>query len=227
MGVDVNRFNKSSAKGQYSGEDARAILDFEKRILYVGKLIYYKGIEYLLMAFSRLKDMRTCLIIVGDGEARGMLLRLADALGISKRVVFLGWIPDAALLSVYSLVDVVVLPSVSRREAFGIVLLEAMASGKPVVATSIPGVCDVVDHGKTGYLVPPRDPIAMAKAIEHILKDAATAKRMGDEGRAIATRRYDWKIICDSYQKISHSFCNGRRFQTWCSEFWNISPLSS
>jgi len=200
MGVDVNRFG-----GTQTGPEIAQILtpfQFKKTVLYVGKLIYYKGIEYLLWAFSKLATDDAGLIVVGRGHEEAALRQLADKLGVSKRVAFLGTVPEPILPSIYSSADVVVLPSISRREAFGIVLLEAMASGKPVIASDIPGVRDVVDDGRTGYLVPPRDPASIARALTHILSEPKIARRLGAEARAKATRYYDWNTISITYEKI-------------------------
>ena len=198
MGVDVKRFDGRVAPPSIA-ETVNELLAFENRILFVGKLIYYKGLEYLLNAFSKLETKETCLIIIGDGPEKAGLKSLAKRLGISNRSFFLGLIPDLLLPSAYALADVLVLPSISRREAFGMVLLEAMASGKPVVASAIPGVSEVVDHGRTGYLVQPRDHEKLAYAIDKLLQDPAKAARMGQEARIIAKGRYDWERIYSSY----------------------------
>ena len=82
------------------------------------------------------------------------------------------------------------------------VILEAMASGKPVVASELPGVSDVVDHGKTGYLVPPWDPEKLTKAIDSLLQNPSNAAKMGEEGRVAARLRYDWEKVNSSYVNI-------------------------
>lgn len=200
MGVDVNRFDGRAVNP--CTPKANELLAFEKRILFVGKLIYYKGVRYLLEAFSKLASEEVCLMIAGDGAERPNLVSMARRLGISNRVYFLGTIPDSWLPSTYSLADLVVLPSISRREAFGMVILEAMASGKPVVASAIPGVSEVVNHGKTGYLVPPRDPESLSKAVDSLLQNPSEAARMGEEARITARLRYDWEQVYSSYVSL-------------------------
>jgi glycosyltransferase involved in cell wall biosynthesis len=200
MGVDVKRFDGKATTSCIP--NANELLAFENRILFVGKLFYYKGVRYLLEAFSKLASDEVCLMVVGDGAERPNLTSMARRLGISNRVYFLGTIPDSLLPSTYALANLVVLPSISRREAFGMVILEAMASGKPVVASAIPGVSDVVDHGKTGYLVPPRDPERLSKAIDSVLQNPSNAARMGEEARVTARLRYDWEQVYSSYVSI-------------------------
>jgi glycosyltransferase involved in cell wall biosynthesis len=200
MGVDVRRFDGKVADSGVPRENE--LMAFENRILFVGKLIHYKGLRYLLEAFSKLESREVCLMIVGDGSERAGLISMARRLCISDRALFLGSVPDTLLPSTYALADVVVLPSISRREAFEMVILEAMASGKPVVASSIPGVSDVVDHGKTGYLVPPGDPEKMTKAIDNLLQNPSNATKMGEEGRVTARLRYDWEKVYSSYSNI-------------------------
>jgi len=200
MGVDSARFDSQSSTANSQIYDlAPALTSFQKKILYVGKLIYYKGIDNLLYAFSELRGTDACLMIVGEGVEKWHLTQLAKQLHVSNRVFFLGTVPDPQLPSTYSAADVVVLPSITRREAFGIVILEAMASGKPVVASAIPGVSEVVRHGMTGYLVPPGNPTALASALESILLDQARAKRMGGEARRLAANQYDWERIYEQY----------------------------
>jgi glycosyltransferase involved in cell wall biosynthesis len=197
MGVDSARFEDIHNEPTF--ESAEEIQSFDARILYVGKLIYYKGLDHLLHAFCKLKANEACLVIVGRGAEREHLNQLAKRLRISDRVFFMGAIPDSQLPSIYAISDVVTLPSVTRREAFGIVILEAMAASKPVVATAIPGVCDVIDNGRTGYLVPPADSNALASALDYLLENRAEARRMGEEGRITVRMHYDWQKVISMY----------------------------
>lgn len=165
----------------------------DRTVLFVGGLDrahYFKGIPVLLRAFLQLRSQpkmpKATLIIVGDGNLRADYERLAATLGISDRVIFLGRILDEDLPAAYRLADVVVLPSVDRSEAFGITLLEASASGRPIVASNLPGVRTLVRKGKNGLLVPPGDPTALAEAISRLLTKRATAARMGRASRALA-----------------------------------------
>lgn len=142
--------------------------------MFVGRLSYYKGVEYLIEA---MQWVNAKLLIVGDGELREKLEEKTISFGVNGKVKFLGKVSDEMLKYCYQICDVFVLPSVEPSEAFGIVQMEAMAYGKPVVNTSLPtGVPFVSVHGETGITVPPRDSIALAKAINKILEDEKLAK---------------------------------------------------
>ena len=144
-------------------------------ILFVGRLVPYKGVEYLLEA---MRSIEAPLVIVGDGPLRSDLEVRAGRLGLRCRVHFLGRLPASRLSYVFSRCRLFVLPSVAANEAFGLVQLEAMAFGKPVVNTDLPtGVPEVGPHDVTGLTVPPRDPVALAEAIRAILGDAGRYER--------------------------------------------------
>jgi rhamnosyl/mannosyltransferase len=127
---------------------------------------------------------RGTLLVAGDGERRDELERQASVLGVDDRVRFLGYVGDDRLLDCYSVADVFVLPSVEPSEAFGIVQLEAMAHGLPVVNTDLPsGVPWVSQDGRTGLTVPPRDPEALATAVRRLLEDESLRERFGENAR--------------------------------------------
>ncbi|HET9467232.1 MAG TPA: glycosyltransferase [Vicinamibacterales bacterium] len=147
-------------------------------VLFVGRLVPYKGVDVLLDALSKLD---ATAMIVGEGPERAALEAQAHALGISGGVTFLGSVGDEELAALYRACDVFVLPSVTRQEAFGVVQLEAMAAGKPVVSTDVgTGVGWVNRDGETGFVVPPRDAVALRDALSRLLGDAALRTNMGD-----------------------------------------------
>lgn len=147
-------------------------------VLFVGRLVPYKGVDVLLEALAGLDAVG---MIVGDGPVRAELEAQARTLAISGRVRFSGPVADDELAALYRACDVFVLPSVTRQEAFGVVQLEAMAAGKPVVSTDLgTGVGWVNRDGETGYVVPPRDPAALGEAVRRLLGDADLRKSMGD-----------------------------------------------
>jgi glycosyltransferase involved in cell wall biosynthesis len=157
------------------------------RLLAVGRLSYYKGFDVLLDALAQVPQ--ASLLLIGDGELRAALQLQAERLGVAARVRFAGHVDDATLEAAYRDCDLFCLPSVDRAEAFGIVLLEAMRAGKPIVASDIPGsgVGSVVRHGETGERIPPRDAQALALALQRLAGDAA---RRADYGTA-ARRRWE------------------------------------
>ncbi|HEY6394466.1 MAG TPA: glycosyltransferase, partial [Candidatus Binataceae bacterium] len=136
-------------------------------VLTVARLVYYKGLEHLIRA---MREVAGTLVIVGDGPLRGQLETFAETCGVRDRVVFVGQVDDAS--PYYQACDVFVLPSIARNEAFGIVQLEAMAAGKPVVNTALPSSVPFVSiDGVTGLTVPPADAPALAGALNRLLCD--------------------------------------------------------
>jgi glycosyltransferase involved in cell wall biosynthesis len=149
-------------------------------LLAVGRLIYYKGFEYLVRAMVHIDGK---LILVGDGPLRACLERTACESGVRQRVIFAGEIDNRKLAPYYHAADVFVLPSVERSEAFGIVQLEAMACGKPIVNTRLAsGVPYVSVDGVTGLTVPPRAPVALAQAVTRLLDDSELRAQFGSAG---------------------------------------------
>lgn len=149
-------------------------------VLGAGRLVYYKGFEYLVRAMASVPGQ---LVLVGDGPLREPLQALAEELGIADRVTFAGSVPDLAPW--YAAADVFVLPAVERSEAFGLVQLEAMSAGLPVINTRIPsGVPFVSMDGESGLTVPPRDAPALADAVARLLDDEPLRARLAEGARA-------------------------------------------
>jgi len=148
-------------------------------VLFVGRLNYYKGVEYLIEAMSAVEGT---LLIIGDGARRKSLEQQASTSGGS--VVFLGHVTDEILKRCYAGADVFVLPSVEPSEAFGIVQLEAMKHGLPVVNTNLPtGVPWVSKHGETGLTVEPHNSSELAEAISTLLGNDELRRRLGENAR--------------------------------------------
>ncbi|MBI2888053.1 MAG: glycosyltransferase family 4 protein [Chloroflexi bacterium] len=164
--------------------------------LFVGALDrahYFKGVPVLLQALSSLPG--AALVVVGDGDLRPRYQQAAQEAGLGARVRFVGPVVPTELPLYYALADVAVLPSTTRGEAFGVVLIEAMACGTPVVASDLPGVQAVVDHGLNGYLAPPGNAAALAARLRGLLADPALRARMGESGRRKAEARYDARQV--------------------------------
>lgn len=153
----------------------------EKVVLFVGRLSYYKGVEYLIEA---MQSVNARLLIAGDGKLREKLENMTVSLGLEERVKFLGKVSNEMLKYCYQICDVFVLPSVEPAEAFGLVQLEAMAYGKPVINTLLPtGVPFVSIDGKTGLTVEPRNSKALSDAINKLLSDDELRKKLGIQAR--------------------------------------------
>lgn len=157
------------------------------RVLFVGRLSHYKGVEHLVAAMAQVDGE---LYIVGRGPLSELLVQLAAQLDVSKRVHLLGRLPEASLLAQYHAADVVVLPSVSRGESFGVTQVEAMLCGRPVICSDLPGVCEVGD-AETTRLVPPGDVAALAAALNDLRQSPELRARMGAAGRRRALAQYD------------------------------------
>lgn len=160
------------------------------RLLFVGRLVYYKGVDVLLRALVQVGN--ATLTLVGDGVDRGELEALASELGVADRTQFLGSVPDSDLAACYAAADVFVLPSVSRAEAFGMAMTEAMANGLPAISTALGTGTDWVNlDGQTGVVVPPSDIGALATAIER-LRDRELRARLGAEAARRAAKLFSF-----------------------------------
>jgi len=168
------------------GIASRPWLDVDARVdgpfLFVGRLVPYKGVSVLFEAMAQVPAAQ--LVIVGDGPEKAALLAQGDRLGILERVSFAGTLDEAAIASCLTTARALVLPSVDASEAFGLVQLEAMGAGVPVIATDLPtGVPEVGRPEETGYIVPPGDSVALAGAMARLQADTALARRLGQAGR--------------------------------------------
>ncbi|MGC8827809.1 MAG: glycosyltransferase [Anaerolineae bacterium] len=178
-------------------------------LLFVGRLRYYKGVEHLIQAAAGIPEAR--LLIVGDGPMRRPWEELATALGVADRVHFLGEVPDADLPALYHACDVFVLPASQRSEAFGTVLLEAMACGKPVITTELgTGTSWVNRHGETGLVVPPADPDALAEAVRALLANADLRRRMGEAARRRVEEEFALERMAAGVERIYAEVLGGR-----------------
>lgn len=162
----------------------------------VGRIFPIKNHRLFLEAAARVArhDPRVHFVVVGDGVLRPEMERFAAALGLRDRVHFTGWRRD--LPRIYADLDVLVVSS--NNEGTPVSAIEAMAAGVPVVATRVGGLPDVVQEGVTGYLVPPRDPDALAEATVAVLQDPQRAAQMGEAARAVARERYSLeRLVAD------------------------------
>jgi glycosyltransferase involved in cell wall biosynthesis len=177
----------------------------DRLVLSVGRLVYYKGFEYLIRAMAQVRGK---LLIIGEGPLRGKLQALAARLGLEDRVVFAGNIPDK-LAPYYHAADVFALASVARSEAFGIVQIEAMAAGLPVVNTSLDsGVPYVSLHEQTGLTVPPADPDALAQALNRLLDDRELRLRLGGAARVRAQQEFSLDAMSSRILALYESVMN-------------------
>ena len=188
-GIDASVFALTADEAASVAQ--RRALATQPLVLFVGVLRPYKGLDVLLEAMARVPAR---LVVVGRGPARFDLMGLAARLGISSRVSFLGEVSDSERRILLHACDVFALPSIDKREAFGIAQLEAMACGKPVIASDLPtGVRFVNRHQMTGLLVPPGDANALAQALHRLLSDERLRTTLGNA----AKRRADLEFSAD------------------------------
>ena len=172
-------------------------------LLFAGRLIPYKGLKFLLPALKLLKG-NFKIIISGSGPLESELKNLANDFGVSEKIIFFGEADDENMQKLYSLCDIFILPSHMRSEAFGIVQMEAMAQGKPVVSCNISGsgVPWVNKNGVSGIVVEPENPAAIAGAIQKLIDNAQLRKKLGAGGRARAEELFDSKKMVNGILKV-------------------------
>lgn len=208
-GVDTGRF-----RPDVSGDRIREEYGLQglKVVLFVGALTQwhaYKGLDVLLKAFriARGSLPEAKLLIVGDGEMRGAYQKMTKELGIEDSVIFAGRADDATLPLYYGAADVLVLPSKDSSEGFGLVLLEAMSSGKAVIGSLVGGIPEVITDEENGLLVEPLDPAELSKAIVRLCTDDSERTRMGASGRRFAESR-DWRAVAEKVETLYETLVN-------------------
>jgi glycosyltransferase involved in cell wall biosynthesis len=198
-GVELDKYSPE----QSDSNGLRRSLGIEKDCIVVGsigRLVYQKGYQYFIKAAEILYGEKNKIrfIIVGDGPEKENLKSLVKASGLSETFMFTGQRFDIPqLLAMY---DIFVLPSV--LEGLPRVVIEAMAMEKPIVATDINGVREQLIHDRTGLIVPPRDPEALARAIIHLINDKKKANNLGRKARKSAKKRFDLKQTVSNIEKL-------------------------
>jgi glycosyltransferase involved in cell wall biosynthesis len=196
--VDVSRVRAARPRDVVRQAEGATVDDAV--LLTMSALVARKGIDVLLAALALLADrgLRPRLWCAGDGPERAALSAHAEALGLASRVRFLGQRSDVGDLLAAS--DVVVLPS--RREGLGVAALEAMAAGRPVVASAVGGLADAIADGRTGLLVPPARPAPLAAALERLLRDREMRATLGAAGAQRIADRFSSEHMATAYQRL-------------------------
>jgi len=196
FGVDPDRFRPDGSK--VAGNDRRLLF-----VASLDKAHYFKGLPILLNALKLLKNddtmrraaLNLSLSIVGDGDMKSYYRKLVSSMQLDEAVSFLGGVSDSDLARIYSQADIFVLPSVNKGEAFGLVLLEAMASGLPVVASNLAGVRNVFRNEIDGLLCRPGNARDLAYKLKTLLLDDDLRSRMASAGRELVEKKYSWTHI--------------------------------
>jgi glycosyltransferase involved in cell wall biosynthesis len=194
LGVDTDRFAPS--KTPVNGDVIK--------ILFAGALIKRKGVDYLLKAVSKLRKqgIKVKLEIIGDGPQKAYLEELSRLLHINDQVTFLGSMLHQELIRHYQKCDIVCFPSLS--DPFPSVPLEGMSCGKPVIVTSVCGVTEYIEHGKTGFIVPPppADVDSLFNAILTFIESEDLRKKIGLNARSLVESKFSWDKISEQYYEV-------------------------
>ncbi|MBW1740962.1 MAG: glycosyltransferase family 4 protein [Deltaproteobacteria bacterium] len=207
-GVDINKFKPR--KRNLNLADRLGLKD-SKVIITIGRLVGWKGLQVLMGALPDIKKAipNVRWIVVGGGPYRDALQLKCRELKLQDSVVFSGEIPHDRLPEFISLADVMVQPSIAE-EAFGITLVEAMACGIPAVGSRIGGIPEIIVHGQTGFLVPPRDKEALAEAIIKVLHDDHLRRRYGANSRERVVEHFTWASNARRLLEIFRSLSEGK-----------------
>ncbi len=214
FGVDLKRFSP----GRSLIRDAFVPDGETPLLLFVGGLDaahHFKGVAVMLAALRKLTELPWELVIVGDGDLREGYEKKAEEYGLGSRVHFAGNVSNEELPDYYRAADIHLFPSTRRAEAFGIVALEAAASGTPTIASSLPGVRTVVQDGATGLLVAPDDVLALRKAIELLVTQRELRTRLGQAARLHAESTFAWDPIMDALEHTYESVLSQQASRTY------------
>ena len=201
-GIDLRNFEKLSK------ENIRKKLEIaneEEIIIFVGTLRSVKGVKYLIKAMEIIiqKNIDTRLMLVGDGEDRESLEKLVKELDLEKYVSFVGIVPNKKVPEYMVASDIFVLPSLS--ESFGIVNLEAMASGLPIVATKVGGLAEIIKDGENGFLVEPKNSKEIAEKVLLLLEDEEMRERISRNNKE-SVKKYSWESVVERLEEIYRSY---------------------
>ena len=189
-------------------EQAKPNMERYVRFLFVGRLVYYKGVDVLLQAFEAVKDGE--LTIIGNGNMEEELKIYVKEHGMSERVHFLGKVNEERLYQAFAECDAFVLPSVAKSEAFGLVQQEAMAYGKPVINTNLPsGVPEVSLHGITGLTVEPGDVPALSQAMQWLVSHPEERNVMGKQARERLESNYTLTVMMNRMMELYDGLLKG------------------
>ena len=176
-------------------------------VLYVGRLVERKGVEYLIRAFAEVvREVPSELVIVGKGPEDERLHQLTEELNLVQKVHFKGWVSQDELEQLYNQCNVFVLPAIidskGDTEGLGVVLLEAMSYMKPVVASNLGGITDIVKDRETGLLVNEKDPHGLSEAIKSLLSDPSLAASLGKRGYEHVQKQFSWERILSQWTAL-------------------------
>ncbi|OQX56369.1 MAG: hypothetical protein B5M53_01945 [Candidatus Cloacimonas sp. 4484_209] len=189
----------------------------KNEILFVGRLVERKGVCYLIEAFAKIapQHQNLKLRIVGDGPLRNSLISLTKKLGINDKVIFSGFVSNRELIKSYEKAKVFVLPAIvdshGDTEGLGVVLIEAISYGIPVIASNVGGIPDIIKDKETGILVPEKDPVALSKAIIDLLKNSQIRKTLVNNAEKHIKTNFSWEAVISKLDNLYKYFNNHPR----------------
>ena len=200
FGVDLEEIKQCLDKAEIKEIKKK----YKEFVLFVGRLNYYKGGEYLVEA---MRDVNANLVIVGEGKQRKLLKKKTKDLKIENKVFFLPTQEREKLINFYKASEVFILPSIFKSEAFGIVLIEAMACGKPVISTELgTGTSWVNIDGKTGFVIPSKDSKAISQAIKKILENKKLAQELSQNAKQRIEEEFSLEKMLQRIAKLYSMF---------------------
>lgn len=223
-GVEPEKFEFEWTEAERTAHRAKLALPEEKIVMYVGRFVREKGIHVLLNAATVIlaQEPNTKFLIVGGGN-RERFEKFVHWAGLQEKVLFTGFMANRSLHQLYRVADVAVFPSL--YEPFGIVALEGMAAGAPVVASDAGGLKEVVLHGKTGTLSYANNPESLAWAVLDVLRNPDRAQEMSIRARTRLRAEFDWSLLADQtiavYDRVWAEFLNSYWAQ---NTVWPVSP---
>jgi glycosyltransferase involved in cell wall biosynthesis len=199
IGINTARYKEQLERCRVQG-----CIRKEQEILFVGRLVATKGLWFLLEAIDILytRGVKAHFTIVGTGEELLSLKLFVTTHNLEDMVTFAGQVDDQTLSNLYSTASLFILPSFVRLEAFGIVQLEALAMGVPVIASDMPGVNEVVQRSGGGWLVPPKNSEALADIIQYALEHKKERLVRAQQGQEYVFKYYDWSVISEQFENL-------------------------
>lgn len=199
-GIDTARFLPSNESRASAQSLRTSLAGVGPLLFFLGRLVYYKGAEVLIDA---MREVEAHLVIGGQGPLEEDLKSLVQKYGLDSKITFAGNIPPDLLPIYYQAADLFILPSTDNSEAFGMVMLEAHASGTPVVSSDLPtGVVFVNQHQTTGLCVETRNPQALRNGIQYLLENPELRKKMGENAQNRAKIHFDTNVMCQAYSSL-------------------------
>jgi len=211
FGVDMDRFfpgSEPELRRTFGIPDSHPVL------IFVGGLDpahHFKGLPILIEALAQIQDLPWHVVVVGSGSLRASFEAQVQDEGFGSRMHFVGGVSHEDLPKFYRMADIHVFPSTERAEAFGIVAVEAAASGLPTIASNLPGVRTVVADGKTGLHVPPRNAPELARALRQLIQDTNLRAELGRQARRRSEQEFAWKPLIKKLEQTYIDVTRGTR----------------